>query len=162
MVLVFVAASTFLGPVEAGGRLQPVVGGLLIGGAQAASLLLTGNSVGVSGAYEEAGRWFWHLKRARAGSSPSSQALKFASGIMLGAVILSRSMPSVVAANDDATEVSNMAAVIGGVLLAFGARMAGGCTSGHGISGMAMMSVASVVTVPAMFVGGMIVRAILG
>ena len=34
---------------------------------------------------------------------------------------------------------------IGGVLIGFGARWAGGCTSGHGISGTASLSVTSIV-----------------
>ena len=32
--------------------------------------------------------------------------------------------------------------------------MAGGCTSGHGLSGMALFSVQSFLGVPAMFAGG--------
>ncbi|KAJ3329857.1 hypothetical protein HDU76_006995 [Blyttiomyces sp. JEL0837] len=44
--------------------------------------------------------------------------------------------------------------IVGGVLLVWGSRVAGGCTSGHGISGMAQLSVASVVTVASMFAGG--------
>ena len=42
---------------------------------------------------------------------------------------------------------------VGGILLVFGARLAGGCTSGHGLSGMASLSIASFVTVASMFAG---------
>ena len=42
----------------------------------------------------------------------------------------------------------------GGVLMAFGARLAGGCTSGHGISGALQLNVASWITVLCMFAGG--------
>lgn len=42
----------------------------------------------------------------------------------------------------------------GGVLMAFGARLAGGCTSGHGISGTLQLNAGSWLTVIAMFVGG--------
>ena len=42
----------------------------------------------------------------------------------------------------------------GGFLMLFGARLAGGCTSGHGISGMTLLNLESVVAVPAMFAGG--------
>ncbi len=45
-------------------------------------------------------------------------------------------------------------AFIGGGLMAFGARMAGGCTSGHGISGTMQLSVGSWVAVVCFFVGG--------
>ncbi|HEY1050742.1 MAG TPA: YeeE/YedE thiosulfate transporter family protein [Prosthecobacter sp.] len=43
---------------------------------------------------------------------------------------------------------------IGGVLMAFGARLAGGCTSGHGISGTLQLNAGSWLTVIAMFIGG--------
>ena len=46
------------------------------------------------------------------------------------------------------------AAFLGGGLMAFGARMAGGCTSGHGISGTMQLSVGSWVAVVCFFVGG--------
>ena len=42
----------------------------------------------------------------------------------------------------------------GGVLMAFGARLAGGCTSGHGISGTLQLNAGSWLTVVCMFIGG--------
>mgnify|MGYP000358186986 CR=1 FL=1 len=45
-------------------------------------------------------------------------------------------------------------AFAGGGLMAFGARMAGGCTSGHGISGTLQLSVGSWIAVICFFVGG--------
>ncbi|WP_422019798.1 YeeE/YedE thiosulfate transporter family protein [Pyruvatibacter mobilis] len=45
----------------------------------------------------------------------------------------------------------------GGFLLLMGARIAGGCTSGHGISGIAQLAVGSTVAVAAMFAGGILV-----
>lgn len=45
-------------------------------------------------------------------------------------------------------------AFIGGFLMLFGARIADGCTSGHGISGIAQLSVGSLIAVTAMFAGG--------
>ena len=46
------------------------------------------------------------------------------------------------------------AALLGGVLMAFGARLAGGCTSGHGISGTMQLSVGSWIAVVCFFIGG--------
>ena len=43
-----------------------------------------------------------------------------------------------------------------GFLMLLGARIADGCTSGHGLSGMAQLSVGSTVAVAAMFAGGII------
>lgn len=45
-------------------------------------------------------------------------------------------------------------AFAGGFVLLFGARLAGGCTSGHGISGLAQLSLGSAIAVAAMFAGG--------
>lgn len=46
------------------------------------------------------------------------------------------------------------AVFVGGVLVAFGARLAGGCTSGHGISGTLQLSVGSWIAVICFFLGG--------
>lgn len=47
-------------------------------------------------------------------------------------------------------------AFVAGFILLLGARIAGGCTSGHGISGMAQLSVGSTLAVAAMFAGGIL------
>ncbi len=47
-------------------------------------------------------------------------------------------------------------AFAGGFALLFGARLASGCPSGHGLTGMARLSIGSFVTVAAMFAGGML------
>lgn len=48
-------------------------------------------------------------------------------------------------------------ATLGGALMAFGARLAGGCTSGHGISGTLQLNVGSWIAVICFFVGGIAV-----
>lgn len=45
----------------------------------------------------------------------------------------------------------------GGILMAFGARFAGGCTSGHGISGTLQLNVGSWIAVACFFIGGIAV-----
>ena len=52
-------------------------------------------------------------------------------------------------------------ALAGGILLAFGARWAGGCTSGHGINGSIQLSVASMVSAACFFAGGIAVAVLL-
>ena len=44
-------------------------------------------------------------------------------------------------------------AFAGGFIMVLGARIADGCTTGHGISGMAQLAVGSTVAVAAMFAG---------
>lgn len=45
----------------------------------------------------------------------------------------------------------------GGILLGFGARWAGGCTSGHGIGGNLQLSIASMLASAGFFIGGILV-----
>ena len=47
--------------------------------------------------------------------------------------------------------------IVGGVLVGFGTRYAGGCTSGHGISGLSNLEAPSLLAVAGFFVGGIIV-----
>ena len=47
--------------------------------------------------------------------------------------------------------------LLGGILMAFGARFAGGCTSGHGISGTLQLNVGSWIAVTCFFIGGIAV-----
>ena len=52
--------------------------------------------------------------------------------------------------------VRYVVAFVAGFLMLFGARIADGCTSGHGLSGLAQLSVGSTVAVAGMFAGGII------
>lgn len=45
---------------------------------------------------------------------------------------------------------------IGGLLVGFGSRYAGGCTSGHAISGLSDLQVPSLIAVVGFFIGGLI------
>lgn len=47
--------------------------------------------------------------------------------------------------------------IVGGFLVGFGARYAGGCTSGHAISGLANLQLASLLAVIGFFIGGLII-----
>jgi uncharacterized protein len=52
------------------------------------------------------------------------------------------------------TAVRFLAAFIGGVVVMYGARMAGGCTSGHGISGALQLALSSWIFLLVMFIAG--------
>ena len=56
-----------------------------------------------------------------------------------------------------ATPVGALMVLGGGFLVGFGARWAGGCTSGHAISGLADFQVPSLVAVAGFFAGGLAV-----
>ena len=46
--------------------------------------------------------------------------------------------------------------IIGGILIGFGSRYAGGCTSGHAISGLSNLQIPSLKAVIGFFIGGLI------
>lgn len=46
--------------------------------------------------------------------------------------------------------------IIGGILIGFGSRYAGGCTSGHAISGLSNLQLPSLIAVIGFFIGGLI------
>jgi hypothetical protein len=52
-------------------------------------------------------------------------------------------------------------AFVAGFLMLAGARIADGCTSGHGISGIAQLAIGSFVAVAAMFAGGILTAQLL-
>lgn len=69
--------------------------------------------------------------------------------------------PMWVARFGDSIVLRGLAGFAGGVLMAFGARLGGGCTSGHGISGTLQLNVASWVAVISMFTGGIVTALLL-
>lgn len=60
-----------------------------------------------------------------------------------------------------ATPAGLVVMVAGGFLLGFGARWAGGCTSGHAITGLADLQLPSLVAVLGFFAGGLLVTWVL-
>ena len=104
-------------------------GGLLIGTAAALLLLLTGRIAGVSGMVAVA-------TRMGAGGTPWSQATAFLVGLPIGAVLIALLVrtPEVIVTS------SVPLLVVAGLLVGFGTRLGNGCTSGHGVCGMARLS----------------------
>lgn len=132
--------------------LQPIAGGLVIGAAQLVSLLARGSLVGVSTCYEHVGDWVLYLIEGGRGPRPATGTLVFSASMMAGALLLAREMPDLAVAPGALTMyVAPWKAFLGGFLMAVGSRLGGGCSSGHGISGMGLMSVASFVSMFATF-----------
>lgn len=117
--------------------LWPLSGGLLIGLSAALYLLLAGRVVGISGlaatvvGLTNGGSW----------TPARSQAASFVGGILLGAIIAMAIVRQPVI-----TVTSSVGLlVLGGLLVGFGTRLGSGCTSGHGICGLARLSPRSIV-----------------
>jgi uncharacterized protein len=129
------------------GNFTPVsglIGGLLIGLAVALTLLLNGGVAGISGVVGG-------LVNPKAGDT--GWRVAFVIGLPLGALgyIL-------VAGGPASVEVlaSPPAILIGGLLVGFGTHMGSGCTSGHGLCGLARLSWRSVVATAVFFVVAML------
>lgn len=61
----------------------------------------------------------------------------------------------------DSPVIRAIGAFIGGVILIFGARLAGGCPSGHGMSGNMQLSVSGLIALVFFMVGGIVTARIL-
>nr|POE77806.1 hypothetical protein CFP56_09449 [Quercus suber] len=159
-------------PIKATVLVDSLWGGPLIGLAQAASVIMNGHSIGVSGVYEGLAYMAMKLFRYPFSSTkrrwPQLQitpSMSFAAGIYTAAYLLASSNPVMPTtaqafAADDA--VRPLTAVIAGAMMVFGARLGGGCTSGHAISGLATFSISSLVTTAAMFAAGVAVTFAMG
>ena len=111
------------------GMLEAVAGGLMIGIAAGLLLLLSGRVAGVSGIAAKA------LHIADKGP-PWIQATAFVIGLPAGAIILRALMGTPqIAVNSSAPLL-----IAGGLLVGFGTRLGNGCTSGHGVCGLARLS----------------------
>ncbi|KAI1757049.1 hypothetical protein F4782DRAFT_213021 [Xylaria castorea] len=147
-----VAAISALGLVKTQGLVDPVLGGLLIAGAQLFSALARKTLLGTSASFEECGDYVsWLVRSGGDGKPKSYSSTAVVTGVTVGAFGLSRFAP--LPQMPPAVAIDTTRLVLGGVLLAIGSRMGGGCTSGHGITGISLLSVSSFVTVAAMFLG---------
>ena len=113
--------------------LSAVAGGLLIGLASSSLLLLNGRIAGISGIVDE-------LLFADDRSENGWRVL-FLVGLVLGGVALRVAAPDTL----PTAPIAPLAQVaVAGLLVGFGARLGGGCTSGHGVCGTSRLSTRSV------------------
>ncbi len=71
-------------------------------------------------------------------------------------------VPEELASYEALSSFKNLAILaVGGLLVGFGARWAGGCTSGHAISGISDLQPASLLAVVGFFIGGLVMTHLL-
>lgn len=110
-----------------------LVGGLLIGLSTALLMLMNGRIAGISGIVGGL--------VSRKGPEVGWRAM-FAAGLLLGAFAY---VLAVGGAFPVRIEASLPVIVASGLLVGFGSRLGSGCTSGHGVSGIARLSKRSIV-----------------
>lgn len=113
--------------------INPIIGGLLIGLGAAALMFFSGRIAGVSGIFSgvlspKAGDLAWRLA--------------FVAGILVGGALYFVFNPE---GFESRLDRSLIAVAIGGLLVGFGARLGSGCTSGHGVCGIARLGPRSIV-----------------
>ncbi|KAI1122598.1 hypothetical protein F5Y10DRAFT_281564 [Nemania abortiva] len=146
------AAISALGLVKTRGLVGPVLGGCLVAGAQLFSALARKALLGTSASFEELGDYIlWLLRGGGEGKPKSYNSMAVVTGMMVGALGLSLAVP--LPEVSPSMDIAASRLVLGGVLLTIGARVGGGCTSGHGITGISLLSVSSFVSVASMFIG---------
>ncbi|KAJ1560662.1 hypothetical protein HK405_006332 [Cladochytrium tenue] len=172
-------ASASVVPTATAALWHPLTAGLFIGlVVQPASILVGGAGVGTSTAFSYVaaqGAALAHGTVSAVTGRPAAllpsqlaevvgkhSSLSMAAGAVLGgllATVLTTSS-DVTASTPAIALPSPAAAFFGGALTVLGSRLAGGCLSGHGLTGMGQLGVASFVTVAAIFAGGLTTAAV--
>ena len=122
-----------------------LLGGLLIGAAAGLLLILSGRIAGVSGMAARA------VRIADQGP-PWLQAVGFLVGLQGGALVIALALRA-----PPITITSSVPLLIaGGLLVGFGTRLGNGCTSGHGVCGLARLSPRSIAATATFMAAGIV------
>jgi hypothetical protein len=153
---------------------SPYLAGVVIGLLQIPAFLIIETALGASSAYVTVGAaitgWFDpalltidYAAKHVAANAKNLWQVALVAGIAVGAYVsmkLSGARRQPIspiwarALGSNSPALRHAVAFGAGFLMLLGARIADGCTSGHGLSGMAQLAVGSTVAVAAMFVGG--------
>jgi hypothetical protein len=143
-------------------RLAWYVAGPVLGALVVALFLIANQPLGASGAYVQTAAW------ARRQPGAVVWRVWYFVGIFAGGLLatLLRDSPGVRSGYDALRAAWPLGVVIpvvfvGAVVMGYGARMAGGCTSGHGICGTAQRSPASFTVTATFMATAVLVTAIL-
>lgn len=133
----------------------PLIGGLMIGTAAGAYLVFTGRIAGISGLIA-------NTLGLPAGGDRSLAALFLAGLFVTSGVALAVKPISLPSLSSSTTPLL----ILGELLVGYGTRLGSGCTSGHGVCGLARLSPRSMVATVAFMLMGMatvaLVRFIVG
>ncbi len=123
--------------------LQAIAGGLLIGLSATLMLWLHGRIVGISGIV-------YGLLETPKGDMAWRSI--FLIGLLAGGLLVSLIMPEGVVAREGFPTVL---LIVSGMLVGLGTRIGGGCTSGHGVCGIARLSKRSIAATMVFMASGM-------
>jgi uncharacterized membrane protein YedE/YeeE len=155
---------------------SPYVAGIIIGLLQVPAFLLIETALGASSSYVTIGGLIAsfadvdilkidYVARHVAATGKNWWQVALVAGVAIGAFLSMRISGArrqriapiwERALGTSSPAVRYAVAFAAGFVMLFGARIADGCTSGHGLSGVAQLAVGSMVAVTAMFVGGIL------
>jgi uncharacterized membrane protein YedE/YeeE len=129
--------------------LMAIIGGALIGCSSSLMLIFNGRITGLSGIMarsltENFRRQTWRWA--------------FLTGLLLGGLLLRLLLPI---AFGESPPYAKSTFVLAGLLVGFGTRLGGGCTSGHGVCGMSRLSVRSIAATLTFVIIGMLAASLL-
>lgn len=120
--------------------LLALAGGALIGLSASLLLLFNGRVAGITGIV------------AGLPTADAPWRALFVGGMIAGALLVGRFLPGSL---DSTVHVPAGAIIAGGLLVGFGTRLANGCTSGHGVCGIARLSKRSIAATLVFMAAGM-------
>jgi uncharacterized protein len=133
--------------------MSAALGGTLIGVASGGLMLFNGRIAGISGIFHQ----------AVAGSREVWRWM-FLAGLLLAGAVSLLFFPSLLPAVPTSSSGTGgtLMVIAAGLLVGFGTRMASGCTSGHGVCGLARFSLRSLAAVGTFLTVGILVTFLLG
>jgi len=134
-----------------------LVGGIIVGIGVALIYLVTGLHATQSSFFTTTLSWFSKRKNFQKETNIKQRGwrITLATGLVIGALIYTLTISPT---GFWTTSVQIWRLILGGLLVGFGTRLSSGCTSGHGISGLASLSKTSLYSV-IVFMGVAIVTA---
>jgi uncharacterized protein len=129
--------------------LAALVGGALIGFAAALLLIFNGRIAGISGI----------LSSSIFSPKEAGWRVYFLMGLIGGGITILITRPELLA---NSTNTSAPVLIVSGLLVGFGTRLGGGCTSGHGVCGTSRLSARSIISTITFLIVGMITATLMG
>ena len=124
--------------------ISALIGGLLIGAAAALLWFMNGRIAGISGI-------IGNLAQAKA--DDRGWRIAFLAGLVVAPLVYALTIGGIAPVGITASPVLLIA---GGLLVGFGTRLGGGCTSGHGVCGVARLSMRSLAATATFMAGGIV------
>lgn len=134
------------------------IAGPLLGLSIPLILILVEKQLGVSSSLRVVGSYiFKHVDYFNYDRSSDRWQLYFVAGILLSSIFLDVLILDLELTNTSIYNLHNLPLfLIGGILIGFGARYAGGCTAGHCLMGSSLFSKASLIVSVSFFIGGLL------